>query len=160
MYWLIAGTDSEAAHQLLCCFLQHLTQLTFTLLLQLLLSLNTHVLIIIHRYTQTATLTFLTLFLTLLAKILRSRVTANITGRALKTHRRMMCFSASLTVTSLLQECVAVCTHQFSSFWDWKALKKDVRGQGATSTDYWLFILAVLCVCTCVSVCVSTRIPH
>lgn len=40
VYWLVAGTHSEAAHQLFCCFLQHLARLTFTLLLQLLLRLT------------------------------------------------------------------------------------------------------------------------
>ncbi len=49
VYWLVAGTHSEAAHQLLCCFLQHLARLTFTLLLQLLLRLNTHT----HTHTHT-----------------------------------------------------------------------------------------------------------
>lgn len=64
--------------------------------------------------------------LTLLANILRSSVTANITGRALKPRVK----PRSLTACSQEQLDCNVWTHQFSSLCAWNALRNDVAGQG------------------------------
>lgn len=66
----------------------------------------------------------------MLANIRRSRVTADMTGRALK-HRHISDAAFMVGVFTAV-------THQFSSLWDWKALRKDVRGQGSHS---WLIII-------------------
>lgn len=52
-------------------------------------------------------------------------MTADMTGRALK-HKHIS--DAAFTVGVF-----TAVTHQFSSLWDWKALRKDVRGQGSYS---------------------------
>lgn len=49
-----------------------------------------------------------------------------------------------MTVANLLKLITKgkLCPHQFSSFCAWKALRKDVRGQGLTLISYWLSTLA------------------